>query len=40
MSIEDLLNLDQELYNPTYDKNIPLFLAESINNIKKAKKKI
>lgn len=39
MSIEDLLNLDQELYNPTYDKNIPLFLAESINNIKKAKKK-
>lgn len=39
VSIEDLLKLDQELYNPTYDKNIPSFLAESINNIKKAKKK-
>ena len=39
VSIEDLLSLDQELYNPTYDKNIPTFLAESIDNIKKAKKK-
>ena len=39
ISIEELLNLDQELYNPYYDKNIPSFLAESINNIKKAKKK-
>ena len=39
LSVEDLLNLDQELYNPTYDKNIPVFLAESINNLKKAKKK-
>ena len=39
VSIEDLLSLDQELYNPTYDKNIPVFLVESIDNIKKAKKK-
>ena len=39
VSIEALLNLEQELYNPGYDKNIPIFLAESINNIKKAKKK-
>ena len=39
VSIEDLLSLDQELYNPTYDKNIPAFLAESISNLKKAKKK-
>ena len=39
VSIEDLLSLDQELYNPSYDKNIPAFLAESIDNIKKAKKK-
>ena len=39
VSIEDLLSLDQELYNPTYDKNIPAFLAESIDKIKKAKKK-
>ena len=39
VSIEDLLSLDQELYNPAYDKNIPAFLAESIDNIKKAKKK-
>ena len=39
LSIEDLLNLEQELYNPQYDKNIPTFLAESINNLKKARKK-
>ena len=38
VSIEDLLNLEQELYNPTYDKNIPAFLAESIKNLKKSKK--
>ena len=38
VSIEDLLNLDQELYNPVYEKNIPGFLAESIKNMKKAKR--
>lgn len=38
VSIEDLLNLDQELYNPVYEKNIPAFLAESIKNMKKAKR--
>ena len=26
MTIEDLLDLDQELYNPIYEKNIPEFL--------------
>ncbi|MCR4661886.1 MAG: helix-turn-helix transcriptional regulator [Clostridia bacterium] len=39
VSVEELLNLDQELYNPAYDKNIPPFLAESIENLKKARKK-
>ena len=39
VTIEYLLKLDQELYNPTFDKNMPLFLAESIDRIKKAKKK-
>ena len=39
VSIEFLLNLDQELYNPIYEKNMPSFLAESIDNIKKARKK-
>ena len=38
VSIEDLLNLDQELYNLAYDKNIPAFLAKSIDNLKKLKK--
>ena len=39
VTIEDLLDLDQELYNPIYEKNIPEFLTNSIENIKKAKKK-
>ena len=39
VTIEDLLKLDQELYNPAFEKNIPVFLIESIENIKKAKKK-
>ena len=39
VTIEELLSLDRTLYNPIYDKNIPLFLSESIENIKKARKK-
>ncbi len=39
VTIEELLSLDRTLYNPIYEKNIPLFLSESIENIKKAKKK-
>lgn len=38
VSIEYLLELDNELYNPVYERNIPVFLGESIDNIKKAKK--
>ena len=30
--------MDNELYNPVYERNIPVFLGESIDNIKKAKK--
>lgn len=39
VSIEDLLELEQELYNPIYEKNVPTFLLESIENLKTAKKK-
>ncbi len=39
VTIEELLSLDRTLYNPIYDKNLPLFLSEAIENIKKAKKK-
>ena len=38
VSIEDLLSLDRELYNPIFEKNIPVFLFEEIENMKKAKK--
>lgn len=39
VSIEDLLNLEQELYNPSYDRNIPEFLEESIEKLKKARRR-
>ena len=39
VTIEELLNLEQEPYNPIYEKNIPEFLTSSIENVKKAKKK-
>lgn len=39
VTIEELLFLDHELYNPAYEKNIPEFLANSIKNIKRARKK-
>ena len=38
VSIEDLLLLERELYNPMYEKNIPSFLSEEIENMKKAKR--
>ena len=31
-------HIDQELYNSVYEKNLPGFLVESINNLKKAKR--
>ena len=39
VSIEDLLSLDRELYNPAYEKNVPAFLSDDIENMKKAKKR-
>ena len=39
VTIEELLYLEQELYNPVYEKNIPEFLTSSIKNVKKAKRK-
>ena len=38
MALEDLLNNDQEIYNPTYETNISDFLVNSIKNLKKAKR--
>lgn len=38
VSIEDLLDLDQELYNPTFIKNLPSFLSESIDTLKRKKR--
>lgn len=38
VSIEKLLSLDRELYNPIYEKNIPVFLSEEIESMKKAKR--
>lgn len=38
VTIEYLLNLDQELYNKAYEENLPIFLNEGIINLKKAKK--
>lgn len=38
VSIEKLLSLDRELYNPIYEKNIPAFLSEEIESMKKAKR--
>ena len=38
ISIEELLSLKQEEYKPEYEKNLPFFLQEGINNLKKAKR--
>lgn len=38
ISIEELINLDSVPYNPLFEKAVPDFLHESINNIKKAKR--
>ena len=38
ITIEELLNLVPETYNPSYEKNVPDFLLDCIVNLKKAKK--
>ena len=39
VSIEDLIQLEPTIHNPTFERNVPEFLLESIENIKKAKRK-
>jgi DNA-binding Xre family transcriptional regulator len=39
VSIEDLIQLEPTVYNPTFERNVPKFLLESIENLKKAKRK-
>ncbi len=38
VSIEQLLSLKQAPYNAAYERNIPMFLADGITNLKKARK--
>lgn len=37
--INDLINLEPVLYKPAYEQNLPIFLQESIDNIKRKNKK-
>ena len=39
ISIEGLIKLEPSIYNPAFERNIPEFLLESIENIKKAKRR-
>ncbi len=38
ITIEELLSLKQEAYKPEYEKNLPPFLQEGIEKLKKAKR--
>ena len=38
ISIEELLNLEQEEYKPEYEINLPEFLQDGIDKLKKAKR--
>ena len=38
VSIEEILMLDPTIYNPSYEKEVPLFLQESLDRLKKAKR--
>ena len=38
ISIEELLSLKQEEYRPEYEKNLPEFLQDGIEKLKKAKR--
>ena len=38
LSIEELLSLDKELYNPVFEEELPPFLDESIKQLKKARR--
>lgn len=39
ISIEDMLKLEPVVYNPLFEKEVPPFLQESIENLKKAKRR-
>ena len=39
ISIEDLLFLEQEKYNISFEEELPLFLSECLNNIKRYRNK-
>ena len=39
VTIEELLSYKQEEFKPEFDRNIPSFLYESINNLKKTNRK-
>ena len=39
VSIEDLIKLDPTIYNPAFERNVPEFLLDNIENIKKAKRR-
>ena len=39
VSIEDLIKLDPTIYNPVFERNVPEFLLDNIENIKKAKRR-
>ena len=39
VSIEDLIQLEAMIYNPVFEHNVPEFLLDNIENIKKAKRR-
>ena len=39
VSIEDLIKLESTIYNPAFERNVPEFLLDNIENIKKAKRR-
>ena len=38
VSIEELLEMKQEIYKPEFEKNVPIFLKNSLNNLKKCRR--
>jgi plasmid maintenance system antidote protein VapI len=34
VSIEELLEMKQEIYKPEFEKNVPIFLKNSLDNLK------
>ena len=39
VSMEDLIQLEAMIYNPAFEQNVPEFLLDNIENIKKAKRR-